>query len=87
MLAVEFHEDSDELLGDETVADHLAMMRLSVVVPMHHPQVTEVAATNDIIGLKGLALHLLPDVVRNLLDGEPRRKILALRRTNDAEPE
>jgi hypothetical protein len=87
VLAVKFHEDANKLFCDETVADHLSMMSLSVVVPMHQSQVTQVAATYDIIWLPGFPLHLLPDTVGNLMDGEPSKKILALHRTNGAEPE
>ena len=63
------------------------MMRLAVVVPMHQSQIAQIVAMDDIIGLIGLTLHLLPDAVRDLMDRETRRKILALRRIDATEPE
>ena len=87
VLAIKLHEDSYQFLGYESVADHLTLMRLSVVVPMHQSQITQVATMDDIIGLISLALHLLPDAVRNLVDRETGRKILALRRKYATEPE
>ena len=87
VLTVQFHEDTDELLSDEPVTDHFSVVSLTVVIPMHQPQVTEVTVADDIVWAPRLSLHLLPDAVRNLLDRETRRKILALCRMNATEPE
>jgi hypothetical protein len=87
VLAVEFHENTDEPAGDKAVADHLPVMSLTVIVPVQQFRVTEVFAPNDIIRLIGLALHPMPDAVRDLIDRKAIRNILALRRINAAEPE
>ena len=87
MLTVKLHEDAYELLGDDTVAYHLSIVSTVVVVPVHQAQVTEVVATDDIIGLPCSALHLMPYGIGNFADRESRRKILALRRKDVAEPE
>ena len=62
-------------------------MGLLIVVPMFDTQITEVATTNVGVIHIGLALHLLPDGIRNGLGCEAVRSILALHTECGAKPE
>ena len=66
VAGVELTEDGDELVGNQFVADELALVRLVVVVPVAHTDVSEVAAGDMGIVDVGLALHALPDGVGDL---------------------
>ena len=66
VLGIELAEDGYELVGNQLVADHLALVRPVVVVPMLHPEVAEVAATDVGVVDVGLALHAEPHGVGDL---------------------
>ena len=74
MGLVELAENRQQVVGNHLVADHLARMGLSVVVPVEQAQIAQVAPLDMRILMIGLALHELPHGVVDLLG---RKTIIA----------
>ena len=75
---VQLTEDGEQLVGDQTVADDFSLMGLTVVVPMEHAQIAQVATADVGIVDIALALHLLPDGIGDGLGRKAIRNVLAL---------
>ena len=58
---VELAEDGDEFVGNQPVADQLALVGLLIVIPMEYPDIAEVIALDMGIFYIRFPLHLLPD--------------------------
>jgi hypothetical protein len=87
VVGIKLTEDGQQLIGYDLVAHQGALMRLLVIVPMQHFQISEVATLHMRIGMICLALHDGPYTVWDLLDRETVRKILALHTSGGAKPE